>query len=306
MNKKLFDTKFQYFPSKVYITEPLGEISLSQFIRAIKNPKPEMKEVFLKIAQAGKENNLKTKDWLKANKLFYVTPSLYFNGKGRKYEDVVRHLPFLVIEFDKTPYASELKKEIFEKFDSCICAFLSPSKTGCKFVFHIPVVESVDSYKELYCGLFHFLEPYNADPCNFNPSLPLFISWDEDILVRDNPNEWVIRGYKENSMTADFDIDDFEYPETVSEEDTEEVRFIFRRAIENIKDNGHPQLVRSCTALGGHVAANLISYDEAKDLIDECIENNNYLQKSISTYKKSAYTMLQRGMNRPLLLKNGK
>jgi hypothetical protein len=292
--------RFQYYPAAVWKIDPLGTLSLKQFLEAHKNPTPKIMEVFDKIKKAAFEGDLKTKDELKQNNLYYFLPSCVMQG-GRSYEHIVDFLPLMVVEFDKIEYAEELKQELFTRLKCCIAAYLSPSRRGCKFIIRIPKPKSIEEYKEYYCGMAYYLEKFNNfDPANFNIALPLFISHDKDILIREDAEEWTTRGGKSNAFKPYEG--DFEAPDDVNDKDKGEVISLLTHLFSKIEDNGHGQVVRYSCLLGGMVASNYISHEEAFELLGTLIEGNPYLAKGTRGYLKTADTMLRNGLGSPILL----
>lgn len=302
----LSDIKFNYYPSKVWIQEPLGTITLEQFLSSIRSPKPEIKEVFNKISEAASKGDLKTKDNLKQNNLFYVTPSVQTNGKGRKLEDITEINPIMICEFDKIDYAEGLKRVLFDKMSCILAAYTSPSKKGTKIIVRIPKVKTVEEYKEYYCGLAFYLSQIEGfDIANFNIILPHFITWDENMLSRswEDTTEWKIRGSKVNAF-KEYE-GDYIVPENISPEDKQKVIDKITFLINRIEDNAHTQIVANCSLLGGYVGAGYIELEEAEDLVHSLIEENSYMQKNIRGYSKTASQMIRRGMLSPIELKNG-
>lgn len=296
------DIVFPYFPSRVNAVVPLGLVSLQQFLDSHRNPKPEIVEVFESIREATEAGNEKLKTELKQNSLYYFTPTVQL--EYRNYESIQAFNPLLVAEYDKIgeSRAERLKRAIFDRFSSCVCAYLSPSRVGVKFIFRIPTVQTVEEYKEYFYGLAYYLSQVDGfDGINTNPTQPLFISYDVDILIRpqEEVQEWKVRGYKPNS----FREYDGEYKEVqASEEEQQRVFSNIQKAIEKIEDNGHFQVRAAATSIGGYVSAGYISFEEAEDYIHELIEQNEYLSKGIKGYQKTASQMIQRGMNSPLYL----
>lgn len=293
---------FPYFPSRVNAVVPLGLVSLQQFLDSHRDPKPEIVEVFESIREATEAGNEKLKAELKQNSLYYFTPTVQL--EYRNYESIQAFNPLLVAEYDKIgeSRAERLKRAIFERFSSCVCAYLSPSRVGVKFIFRIPTVQAVEEYKEYFYGLAYYLSQVDGfDEINANPTQPLFISYDTDILIRpqEEVQEWKVRGYKTNS----FQGYEGEHKEVqASEEERARVFRNIQKAIEKIEDNGHPQILSTATSLGGYVSAGYVSFEEAEDYIHELIEQNEYLSKGIKGYQKTASQMIQRGMNSPLYL----
>jgi hypothetical protein len=291
---------FQWYEADIKKIAPKGEITLRQFINSVQSPKNSLKETFKKVEEASLAGNKELKAELKKG-LFAVTPCVQIKGV-RNYEGIKSFNNILIIEYDGISFADELRDYIFEKFDSCLFAFISPSKGGCKFIFRIKPVFSILEFKELFFGLAFELDKFiNLDISGSNCVLPLFISWDENAKVRENPTEWSQRGYKEGSFIPYECV--FEIPEDINEEDTQEVISKITYLFNKIESNGHPQVVKYSALLGGYVASSYISYDEAYDLLIELIENNDYLSKDTNNYKTTSKTMLSRGMLSPILLK---
>ena len=291
---------FQWYEADIKKIAPKGDITLRQFINSIQSPKDSLKETFKKVEEASLSGNKELKAELKKG-LFAVTPCVQVKGV-RNYEGIKSFNNILIIEYDGIDFADELRDYIFEKFESCLFAFISPSKGGCKFIFRIKPVNSILEFKELFFGLAYELDKFiNLDISGSNCVLPLFISWDESAKGRENPTEWTQRGYKEGSFIPYEGV--FETPEDINEEDTKEVISKITYLFNKIESNGHPQVVKYSALLGGYVASSYISYDEAYDLLIELIENNDYLSKDTNNYKTTAKTMLSRGMSSPILLK---
>jgi hypothetical protein len=290
---------FQWYEADIKKIRPKGDITLRQFINSVISPKESLKETFNKIEQASLEGNKELKAELKKG-LFAVTPCIQIQGV-RNYESIKSFNNILIIEYDKIDFSEELRDYIFDKFESCIFAFISPSKSGCKFIFRIKPVKNIPEFKEIFWGLAFELDKFiNLDYSGANPVLPLFISWDSEAKVRENPTEWVQRGYKEGSFVM-FE-GDFDAPEDVNEQDKQEVINKITYLFNKIEDNGHPQVLKNSCLLSGYVGSNYISFDEAQDLLYELIENNDYLAKDINNYKTTAKTMLLKCLGSPVLL----
>jgi hypothetical protein len=299
MSSFIDTVSFPWYEADIKKIKPKGEITLRQLINSIISPKEPLKETFNKIEQASLVGDKELKAELKKG-LFAVTPCVQIQGV-RNYESIKSFNNILIIEYDKIDFAETLRDYIFEKFDSCIFAFLSPSKSGCKFIFRIKPVKTIIEFKEVFWGLAYELDKFiNLDWSGANPCLPLFISWDENAKVRENPSEWTQRGYKEGSFVA-FD-GDFEAPEDINEQDKQEVVDKITYLFNKIQDNGHPQVLKNSCLLSGFVGSNYISFDEAQDLIYDLIESNDYLSKDINNYKTTAKTMLLKCLGSPVLL----
>lgn len=295
------DITFPWFKRGIKTVVPSGEISLRQFIEATINPKPAMKTAFLEIQKAAEEGNLELKDQLKQDNLFFTTPSVKL--KYRNYDSIESFNPLIVIEYDKIPYASELRDYIFEKKKSCIFAFNSPSKTGCKFIFLIDTPTSIKSYKELYFGIAAELDVFKGlDISNERSVLPLFNSWDEDAKFREDAIPSTLKGYKENAFVP-FE-GDFEVKGEYTEEEKEECFRLISHLINRIEDNGHNQVISASFLGGGLVAHYGIEESEMWGLIEDLIRDNDYLSKGTNGYLKTAQTMFNKGLLNPTPMQN--
>ena len=301
----ILDTEFQYYPSNVYVTKALGTIKLRDLLNSIKAPKEKIEKVFLQIQKATEAGDMELKAKLKSEKLFYFTPSVKTNCKGRTYDDVIEYNELMVVEFDKVDFAEDLKHYLFETLTSVVAAFTSPSKTGCKFIIKIPKPKDVDEYKAYFCGLANYLDKIEGfDTANFNPLLPLFLSWDPDILIRENPSTWVRKGDKINAFKPMSEIELSKIKKNTGGRERNRVLKIMDSMFDNIYDNAHPQLVSCCLSIGGYVGAGYISEYEAMDIINRKIDSNSYMSKDVKGYKKTALRFLKDGEKSPLYLKS--
>lgn len=298
----ILDTEFQYYPSRVNATKPLGKITLKQLIDSIRNPKPHIEKVFKDIQKATEENNLELKDKLKQENLYYFTPSVMFDGKNRSYENVIEYNELMIVEFDKIENSKELKQYLFYKMDSIVCAWLSPSQMGCKFIVKIPKPKDEIEYKEYFCGLAYYLDQIEGfDIANYNPLLPLFLSMDREILWRDNPKTWKIKGEKIHSFKP-IDLKDIKPVENVTEEDKNYVINIIKKKFNSITGDGHTQVRSNSLLLGGYISSGYISLSEGKSLLEDLIRDNAYLAKGTKNYLVTGRKFLQDGLRAPLQL----
>jgi len=65
---------------------------------------------------------------------------------------------------------------------------------------------------------------------------------------------------------------------------------------------GHQHCVSASCLLGGFIVTGYLTYDEAENYLFKWIDQSDYLSKKSSTYKKTAITMLNKGMGAPLYL----
>lgn len=299
------EVKFQYFPARVDATSPLGAITLTQFVEITKNPKPHIKKVLEEISEASKVGDEKKKTELKQENLYYfVFPVLL--SRGRSYANISEFTGLMGAEFDKVDYAQDLRDYIFEKYDSCLVAWVTPSKKGCKFLFKIPKVETIEQYKEYYFGLASELAEFQGfDDSYQNCVLPTFISYDPNIKSReyDLANTWTCRGYKEGSFDeskVDLDLIGSVEPTTMEQR---RIKDLIHNLIVNIEDNGHGTVIRVSKLAGGYCSAGYYDEDEMWAILEEAIYESPYLSKSVHLYLSTSQRYFYEGMNAPLILK---
>jgi len=295
----LDEISFQFFPAKIWEAQPLGQLTLRAFLDVHKNPKESTVKVIEQIKIAAKNNDLKLKDSLKQNNLYSFVPSVILDGNGRGLLNIIDYNPIMLCEFDKIDNALELKERLFNNLKSVIAAWISPSGRGLKLLIRIKKPTSVENYKEYFCGLAYYLSQYEGfDGVNFNIVLPVFLSYDRDILVREDAEEWTQRGNKINFFDVNAPID-FEIPGDIDEEIEQEVVKSIIFLIDRIEDNAHPALLGISFLIGGWSAANYISEELAYDTMIEAIENNTYMSKNTRGYLATGKQMFLKGLNHP-------
>lgn len=294
-------TKFPYYPNNINIVEPLGYTTLKEFVRAIREPREATKQLFADIKIASEKGDLKLKAELK-KKLYYFTPCIDTDGKGRAYANITSFTGFMQIDFDGITYAAEFRDWFFKNVKSCVVCGISPSSFGIKALIRIPIVKTVDEFKSYFYGVSYYLEQYKGfDIAPQNCSLPLYMFNDPDARYREDAIVSTVRGEKINAFKK-FE-GEIEVLEDIESWKKERVKGIFIRGISNIVDNGHPQVVAYSSMLGGYCVSGYLSQDEAEVLIEEEINKSEYLSKDIKGYIRNAKNMLVRGMNGPLYLK---
>jgi len=282
-------TYFQYYTSNIHTATAEGWVSLRHFLKANKNPKPEIIELFNKIAEAGRKENDAEKAKLKEG-LFSFTPCVHVSGR-RRYVDILQWTGLAVLDFDKINNAAEFKEYIFNEYNFIYAAWLSPSKKGVKAMVKIPACTSVDEFKSYFFGLSAEMDQYNGfDGSGQNCVLPLFLSYDPELLQREDPEPWTVKGFKRDNFNQVQSI-----PHSPIERTDNHGKIIVAmidKAIDKINGNGHPQLRGICISIGGYIANNYINKDDAISRIFYRIEQNNYLQKgSISLLTASNSTL---------------
>lgn len=295
--------RFQYYESDIKSTKPLGYVSLNYWIKSMVNPKEKFEAVFLAIEEASRSQNKAEKDKLK-RELYYFTPCVVIKNQ-RKYINIVSFTGLMTIDFDglETDYAIEFKKALFNEYKFIICAWLSASKKGVRALIRIPESKDVKEFKEYFNAIEQELGVYKGfDKAPQNCVLPMFMSYDKNILYRDDYCTW-IKKYTPYVKPI--------IPQYFISNDSTVVEKIVYSAINKITSNGHPQLRAIAYALGGYVSAEYISEYDAINLINKCIDSNPYLSRRTSgmnmaeVYKTTAKTMVIKGQSEKLFI-NGK
>ena len=201
-----------------------------------------------------------------------------------------------------------LKDYLFTTYEQIFCCYLSPSGKGVKALIRIPVSTDLNEFREYYAGLieeFETIDGFDSSPKN--AALPLFLSYDTDLMFRDNATVWSKKG----KVMKDSDYDNLivepppykhfrddgykskEYYERITIE-------IFKKKIgEIINDNGHPRLRNACLVLGSRVAAGYLNFGDALALAEYETKINRYLQKDIRNYLRTVSWALNEGMKSP-------
>lgn len=291
------DLTFQWFSKGIKTIKPSGYITLKQLIDSIISPKPEMIESFKLIQEAGTRGDKAEKDRLKAERLFFTTPSAIFDPI-RNYESVKEFRPLAIFEYDDIEFASELRDYIFERRKDCIFAFNSPSGTGTKFIFLIEQPNSIQHYKELWFGIAHDLDKFiNLDLSNERLTQPLYNSYDPNAKFRTDAVAFSARGYKTSAFVP-F-VGEIEIPEEVNDEDVEQCFKLVGHLIDRISDSGHNQVVSTAFLASGISAFHGVDTNEMWDYLEDRIRDNNYLSKGVEGYLTTAKTMYNKGLNFP-------
>jgi len=294
--------KFQYYKNDVKSSIPEGLIALPRFLDAIKNPKEEIKTLLGKIADASKNKDTKLKAELKKG-LYAFTPDVIVDG-SRKYDNIIEYTGLATLDFDKIDNAIEFKEFLFSEYKEIIAAWISPSKKGVKALVRIPIVKSKKEFKSYSWGLSAEMEIYKGfDIVVNNAVLLVFIGYDEDILIRKDAKIWNKKGIQINSFDLS-QVKTFTPSQKITDKQSEWVINWFKEGVSMINDNAHPQIRSYSVALGGYVAGGYISQYDAINLAESMISQNNYMQKGVAGYYKTARQAIILGTNKPLKFDN--
>lgn len=229
----------------------------------------------------------------------------------RSYGNIISFNGLMQIDLDgieTVNEAKQIKSHIFENYKQIVCAFLSPSGKGVKCLMKTIPFKTIAHYKGLHQGMVNTFEEYTyLDESTNNAILPMFLSSDPDILWRDfsECEAWDYVDYTKpkyvnlnNGPTNFIPNTNGIYNKGEQYLMDKVVRIITTR-IENVLDNGHPQVRSTSLVLGSRVAAGYIHVGDAENLIISLISKNEYLSKNINGYNKTALWCIKEGMKSP-------
>lgn len=285
---------FNYYAADIKRAKPLGTVKLGYLLNAIRSPKNDIRHIFDQIKTAEESGDMAKKNALKT-RLYSFTPCALVKSR-RTYNDIQQFTGLMVLDFDHLDSgdAVEFKEYLFYEYTYIYAAWLSPSRHGVRAIVNIPVVKSVEEFKDYFNGIESELGVYNGfDTAPKNCILPMFLSYDPDILVREAPDLF----NKKVKIIQSVPIKQY-----VLHEKFETIQKIIEKRIDRIVGNGHPQLRAASYLLGGYCSAGYIDYNTALDMIEYMIDSNAYLSQKSKVYKTTAKQMINKGMEEPVYL----
>jgi hypothetical protein len=297
-------TKFPYYNGDITDSKVVGYVSLEAFVKAHKAPTNATRTLINSI------NNCKDKSEKNELKKYlnYFTPSVYILiNSRRQYKNVKSFTGLVQIDFDGVDDVEDLKTYLSEEYEQFVCLYSSPSGKGLKGIMRIPIVETIEEYRLYYNAIADELDwIYGFDIAPKNAVLPLYISYDENLYF--NPQATIWDRKLEIDTTDHESLGAIPTPEREGDETVYKSnayfgkisKEIFSRKINNIVDNGHPQLRSACVVIGGRVGAGYLSVGDAESLAEQMIRSNNYLQKGIENYIKTSKWAIARGVEKPI------
>lgn len=285
-----------YYIGGVFQTIPKGKINLTDFLVKIAKPTPQLKAQVDEVQKASLDKNEELKAQLKT-KLPFFTPAI--NCTRRRYQDIINFTGLMPVDFDKLKPndAIGLRNQLM-KHPYVIAAWLSASGTGVRGLVNVPVCQNEVEYKARFKALAEKLSIYQGwDNAPQNPVLPLFYSYDYDMVTNANFTTFTDI-YIHRDPPRDENIRIY----TNGDDDERHVVNIIKKKIDSITTTGHYTLRSASYALGGYVGQGYISESDAIGLIEELIDQHSYLKIKATTYKKTARTMISQGKQSPLKL----
>lgn len=224
---------------------------------------------------------------------------------GRKHKDIKEFTGLLFIDIDKCTDQLEVK-DLFMQIDNTIAVWYSSSGKNVHALIKIPICTSVEEYKRRYNAFIQLLDPYinksaRIDKITANPTQLAFESFDPGIFINNTPIEFELilpmpkpkREVQINPCTTPTNKSEYWCIKWVKEK------------MNNIVDNGYPQLLSVSRTLGGYCSGGFINRDVALANLYNAVENNTYLSGksssgSLKTYLKGAEGAFIKGESEPL------
>lgn len=294
----VFDTVIQYYSADIKAVRPLGTLTLLRLLQSIQKPSERVQATMMRIrttTDSAEKSELK-------KQLYAFTPAVMVRDR-RCYSEITSFTRLMPIDYDglDPQDAVQLKHYLFHSCTSIVAAWLSPSGRGVRALVLIDKVATVDQYKALFNGFARseFGGFVGFDSSCQNSVLPMFLSYDPDIIVADPLDvvSWTTR-----YVAPPPQIQNAYKVESIK---TGSIERIIAGKVNAITTNGHPQLRAAAFTLGGYVGSGLIDYNNALSLINRLIESNQYLStkhRTADVYKKTAKQMIDKGILSPIAL----
>lgn len=278
-------------------------VSLRRILTFLAEPGNRIIEIFFLIVKAELAGDQKEKARLKQTHLVYFTPCVIIKGT-RRYSCIAMFTGILVIEWDHIDNAVDFKQFIFETYTCIIACFLSPSRRGVKALVKIPVVKTVDEFKQYYFGIAAEMEQYAGfDNTGQNCVLPLFQSYDPDLLERDDPETWTVKAKPAPPRPPIAPVNiNVNYSDKQRQKAAEIIFKGFVTRFRGITDVGHPVVRSIAYTAGGYIAGGYLDETDVIQFMDSWIDVQSYLNPKAETYKRTVRDMINRGKAEPLKL----
>ena len=160
----------------------------------------------------------------------------------------------------------------------------------------IPICNSVDEFKHYFNAIeLEFKSYIGFDAAPKNCVLPLFISYDPEILIRTDYTTWSVKHIPIiQPPVIQYNVTD----------KSSVIKKIIAKRIDTITDSGHGILRATAYLLGGYVGAGYVEYNHSIQIINRMIDEHHYLRQKGYVYKKTAKTMIDKGLLTPTYLTN--
>lgn len=187
-------------------------------------------------------------------------PIACFGGKfnHRSKHGLISHSSMLVLDFDNVSDIRATKKKIIEN-KWVISCFVSPSGNGLKVLVKIPVVKTDKEYKEYFTAIKKVFP--EIDDSGKDISRACFFSYDPEIYINYNAidfTEKIVEESKIQKLSNSQIKNDYSLASRILN--------IIRHAVIGER---HDKILKASRLMGGYVAAEKISQEEAIRLLEQ-------------------------------------
>jgi len=192
---------------------------------------------------------------------------------------------FAILDFDDVE-PNEIK-EVLSKDKYCYSAFISPSGNGVKALIRIGAVTSDFEYKQYYKAI---AERYDLDESGKDISRACFFCYDPGLWVNEEAKVMQVQLQQPKKRTPAKQVDNVRNDYSLASKACE----VIRHAQEGER---HTKILSASRLLGGYVAANRISYNEAERIL---LQEANLKNEDWRDNQKAVEDGLKNGMASPL------
>ena len=190
-----------------------------------------------------------------------------------------------------------------------LSTWLSSSKRGVRAFVSIPICTDTNEFKRRYMAFAEMVEGemnIKLDPATKNAVLPVFLSHDPNILVREDATT-----FKGEAVVIDTPrptTQPIQYRSsakgTIKTYWTNRVAKFAIVSVQNITEPHHINLRNLSMLLGGYCANYGVNTDDIQAILVQGIEQHTYMSKNAVGYVKTMLSAFDLGMTKPVTLKN--
>ena len=204
-----------------------------------------------------------------------------YSTKGRRHEHIETFTGLMFIDLDNCTDASEVKK-ILSKGKSTVAVWYS-SSGNIHALIRIPICKSTKEFKRRFNAFINIAKSYIKDYVTIditasNPTQLAFESHDKNIYF--NPDAKVFKGIEKEEVSKL--VTPIKQIFISSKKERWCIDYINKK-IGNITSNGHPQVRKTGSLIGGWVASGKVSSETALNTLKQAVRNNEYLNSKRSS-----------------------
>lgn len=291
------------FPSINKTYSPPQKVNVSKVLNRIKHGDKGLKGLIEEI-RSGKGN----RDLLKEQLLAVIFSGYCGNpvkktnrSTGLEYDSyrsdasLSEHSGLCVIDLDKLGSDDDVQrwKEHFKTDKHVYSVFISPSGDGLKVLYRIE--PDIKMHRNFYRAIIRDLRSLglDVDTTSINESRVCYISYDPEIYVNEDATK-----YEKFIVDDDSDVDDKVIKTGNGLTDFEKLS-VAAKMIDQAKDGEkHRTLVKASYLMGGYIASNYVSEDDARKMLRDRIKAKNPadLQSAYDTIEDG----IEQGRRKPI------